>query len=385
VQLRDIAWESLKRRRARCGFIIAALVLGIGTVVALTSLSQAMQAEVRDELDRFGANIIVTPKSRALDLAYGGVAVAGLTVDAQDLRTEDAARIRTIPNRRNISAVAPKIVGSGEVEGVSALIIGTHFDQESGIKSWWRIDGRLPRGEHEALLGSEAAARFGRAPGDALDVAGQRLVVVGVVAPAGSIDDQAVFIGLPLAQQVLAKPGTVSLIEVSALCGGCPIEDIVSQIAEVLPHARVAPIRQAVALRERAVGQLTRFSYVVSIVVLLVGALVVLTTTMSSVAERTQEIGILRAVGFRRSHVARVVLLETLALSVAGGVLGWLAGSAAARLAAPLLASESPRVPHDPSLLAVSVMLAALIGLGGGIYPAVRAAQKDPALALRHF
>ena len=84
MQLRDIAWASVTRRRGRFVFALAAVALGIGTVVALVSISRAMRAEVGDELDRFGANIIITPKARSLDVAYGGLAVAGLTVAAEE-------------------------------------------------------------------------------------------------------------------------------------------------------------------------------------------------------------------------------------------------------------------------------------------------------------
>jgi putative ABC transport system permease protein len=119
--------------------------------------------------------------------------------------------------------------------------------------------------------------------------------------------------------------------------------------------------------------------------VLLVGGLVVTTTMMASVTERTQEIGILRAVGFRRSQVARVVLVEALGVNVAGGLLGWLAGTLAARLLGPALTEIASPVPIDPRFAMVAVALAVLLGAGGGIYPALRAAQMDPSRALRHI
>src|SRR3990167_4662921 len=105
MQLRHIAWSGMKRRRGRVLFMLSAVALAIGTVVSLAALSAAMRAEVGDELDRFGANIVITPKTRALDLAYGAVAVGGLSVDTNTLTLADARRVRTIPNRRNISAV----------------------------------------------------------------------------------------------------------------------------------------------------------------------------------------------------------------------------------------------------------------------------------------
>jgi putative ABC transport system permease protein len=207
--------------------------------------------------------------------------------------------------------------------------------------------------------------------------------VAGVIKATGAIDDRAVFSDLGLAQRTLGRPDAISLIEVSALCRGCPIEDIVSQISAVLPHARVMPIRQAVAARERAVGQLTRFSYAVSALLLIVATLVVMTTMMASVTERTHEIGILRAVGFRRTHVATVILIETLAVTASGGLAGWAAGLLAARAFGPAFGQITTPIALDPWLAAVAIGFAVLIGIVGGAYPAMRAARMDPALALR--
>lgn len=385
MQLRDISWASLKRRRGRFLFALAAVALGIGTVVALVSLSRAMRAEVGDELDRFGANIIITPKGRSLDVAYGGMAVAGLTVDAQELRTKDADAIRTIPNKRNVSAVAPKLLGTIELEGQRALVIGVRFRDEQGVKSWWQIDGRVARGPGEIMIGSDAAEALKTGLGARLTIAGEPREIVGVIAPSGSLDDAAILTDLGVAQQALGRPDAVTMIEVSALCRGCPIEDMVGQMAAVLPHARVAPIRQAVAAREQAVLQFSRFAYAVSAIVLLVGTVVVLTTMMASVAERTQEIGILRAVGYRRTQVARIILFEALAVNLAGGVVGWLAGFGASRVLGPVMAQLTTPVPLDFTLGAAAIMTALVLGAAGGSYPAIRAARMDPAHALRHL
>lgn len=388
MQIRHIAWSSLKRRKGRFGFMMAAVVLGIGTVVALVSLSRAMQEEVGDELDRFGANIIATPKSRALDLGHGALAFGGVTVDATELTLADAARVRTIHHRRRISAVAPKLVGTVIVNGRQALAIGVVFRQERGIKSWWQVEGRVADQPDEVMLGADAARELAVGVGGAVVIGGaapQHATVVGVIAPSGSVEDRAILAEIGVVQRALDRDGAVSFIEISALCKGCPIDEIVNQVAAVLPNAQVSPIRQAVAARERAVLQFTRFGYAVSAVVLLVGALVVLTTTMSAVTERTQELGILRAVGFRRWQIARVVLFETVAAAAAGGLAGWVLGTAAARLSGPALAQLTEPVPADWTLALLALGLSILIGAGGGTYPAMRATRMDPSLALRHF
>jgi putative ABC transport system permease protein len=383
MQIRDIAFGSLKRRRARAAFLAVALALGIGSVVALVSLTGAMQAEIGDELDRFGANIVITPKATTLDLAYGSLDVGGLTVDARDLDEADAAAVRTIHHRRNISAVAPKLIGTSELEGQRVLLIGVNFRQERGIKSWWELEGRFPEGAGEVLLGAETARLLERSPGSALQLHGRAVTVTGVLGATGAIDDRAVFADLGLVQAALDRPGAVTVIEVSALCRGCPIEDIVAQIAAVLPHARVTPIRQAVAVREQAVAQMTRFAYLVAAIVLLAGGLVMTTTTLASVTERTQEIGILRAVGFRQTHVVRVILLEVLIVSAAGGVLGWVAGSAGAHVFGRTIGQLTEGVAPSGDLALLSLAAAMTLGLASGAYPAWRASRLDPTEAFR--
>jgi putative ABC transport system permease protein len=385
MQVRHIAFASLKRRRAKVAFVLAAVALGIGTLVALVSLSRAMEQEIADELDRFGANIIVTPKARSLDLAYGGLALGGVTVESAMLTDLDVAKVRSIHHGRRISAVAPKLAGTVELAGRQVLLVGVNFRQERGLKSWWEIHGAMPASHDEVLAGAEIARALGLAPGHTLLIHGRTLRVAGIGTPTGSVEDAAILADLARAQQILGRPGAVSFIEISALCKGCPIDEIVGQLAAALPHARVAPIRQAVAARERAVLQFTRFGYAVAALVLIVSALVVLTTTMSAVVERTQELGVLRAVGFRRAQIARVVLIETIVAAAAGGLAGWVAGSAVAWCSGPALADLAGRVPPDSQLALASLGIAAAIGVCGGTYPALRAARMDPAHALRHF
>jgi putative ABC transport system permease protein len=385
MRLHDIAIESVKRRKSRFAFVLTAVALGVGTIVALTALTRTMQREVGDELDRFGANIVVTPRSDVYDLSYGALNLGGLSVTDHELTVRDAEAIFTIHHRRNISVVSPKLVGVAVIEGIRLIMVGTNVPDEPGLKPWWRVSGSVPASDRGVLMGSDAARALSVSVGSRLTIGDEVVEVSGIVETTGSIDDRALFADLALAQRAFGRPAAVSLIEVSALCRGCPIEDIVTQIAAAIPHAKVTAIRQAVAAREQAVGHLTRFSYAVAALLLLVGTLVVTTTAMASVAERTQEIGILRAVGFRRSHVAAVILMETVLVTGLGGMAGWGAGLIAARTLGPGLAGTTSVVAVEPLAGAAAVLGAVLIGLAGGAYPAVRAARMDPSMALRHF
>lgn len=383
MRLTDISLNNLKRRKSKMLFLVLGLLIGVATVVSLVSVTQAMHTDIQDKIDQFGANIVVTPQADDLALSYGGITVSSAAYDVKELHTDDAAKIQQIPLRANIANVAPKLVGAVDVGGNKVLLVGVDFPSELRLKKWWEIVGQDPAAPDEVLLGYNAASRLSAMPGNAVTINGRSFKVAGTLKELGSSEDDAIFADLGAAQQVLGKPNAVSLIEVSALCKACPVEDIVQEIGMQLPDARVSALAQAVKSRQQTVDQLTSFSLAVSLVVLLIGGLVVLTTMMSAVNERTREIGIFRAIGFRRTHIAQVVLFEALLVSLLGGVLGWLLGMLASTVLGPRVAQLSVGVEWNPLLALGAVALAVSIGLAGSIYPAIRAANLDPAEALR--
>lgn len=379
-----IALKNLSRRPARMFFLTVALAVGLAAVVALVTLSNSMTADIEHTMDQFGANILITPKSNDLALSYGGISLGRVSFDQQELAPSVLERIRTIKNRQNIAVVAPKVLGTVTVQGKELLLVGVDFAAELRLKPWWRLTGTEPAAADDALLGSDAARSLGVKPGDRLTVAGRTFKLTAVLQETGSQDDSLLFVPLAAGQAITNKRDRITLIEVAALCSGCPISEMVAQIAGVLPDAKVSAIKQVVEGRLQTIGQLKRFSLGMGGVIALIGLLIVFITMMGSVNERKMEIGIFRAIGYRTRHVMGIILLEAGLVGLVAGLSGYGFGLGAAAVALPFLSSSD----HPHLLLQWQVGLAAvlsviLVSLLAAWYPARRAGKMDPADALR--
>jgi len=384
MKLHNISINNLRRRKAKMAFLTIGLVVGIATIVTLVTLTKSMSGDIERKMDEFGANILITPQQNGLAMNYGGISLGGVSFDQKEILESDLAAIHTIKNSQNISAVAPKVLGGLQVGEQQILLVGVQFDKELKLKQWWQIFGAAPKAKDEVMLGSEAARVLNLMTGDSLELKGESFKVTGILDETGSQDDSLVFAELAVAQRLLNKEGRINLVEVAALCSGCPIGDMVLQIAEKLPSAKVSAIQQVVEGRLKALDQFRRFSYAMAGVVIFIGSLIVFVTMMGSVNERTTEIGVFRAIGFRKSHIMRIILLEAAIVGVLAGVLGYAAGMGGAKLALPFMA-ESKQAPlvWDALVAFGSLGLSLTLALLASLYPALHASKMDPTEALR--
>ena len=96
MRLIDIVLNNLRRRKSRMAFIVIGLAMGVGTVVGLRLLTTTIEQEIGAQLDQYGANIVIVPKSESQDVSYGGLALSTATFDVQQLIDEDLNRIKSI-------------------------------------------------------------------------------------------------------------------------------------------------------------------------------------------------------------------------------------------------------------------------------------------------
>jgi putative ABC transport system permease protein len=383
MKLHNISFNNLGRRKGKMIFLVMGLFIGIATIVTLLSITESMSRDIEDRLDQFGANIVMVPKSENLSLSYGGVSMGGVNYKTVELDEARIPEIRTIENSKNIGLVAPKVLGATTVMGKNILLMGVDLETELQLKNWWQFEGTPAAAANELIIGSQTAATYKLAVGDSLAIGGEDFVVTTILKPTGASEDGIIIGDLHAFQKILGKEGKISMVEIQAFCRDCPITELVLQVSEKFPEAKVTALRQAFVSKMQSIDMFKTFSYGIAVLVIFIGSLLVFVTMMGSVNERTREIGIFRAIGFRRGHVMQIILLEAMVVGLVGGILGYLGGNVIAYGAMPFVLRDGVFAGLNYNLGGVAVLLSIALSLIASLYPAQKASRLDPSEALR--
>jgi putative ABC transport system permease protein len=339
-----------------------------------------MESHIGEEIEKYGPNIVVTPRTQSISVPYGSVVVGNVTIPESLVD-----KIYTIPNNRNLRVLSPKIFGQVSYENSTLLIVGMDPNKEINLKGWWNISGLLPQNNtNEAIVGSAVKSLHGLAIGSTILIKNTTLTVVGLLSETGSVDDYCVFLPLHSAQTLLNLNDEVSLIDVGALCKDCPVEVISQQIMAAIPDVKATPVKQAVETRMKTVEQTASFSLLLASIILVVGLAGVMNTMLASVHERLKEIGIFMSLGADNAHLYKMFFYESAILGLIGGSIGTIAGLISSMLFGPLFIGTTINLAEIPIYtIPLAVILSILTCLTASLYPTWRASKIDPVKALR--
>lgn len=364
--------RNLSRRRTRSALTALGLAIGVAAVVALTAVAWG-----------FERSFLRIYESKGIDLVVVRAGVADRL--SSSLAEGLAGRLRAVEGVGEVAASlteAYRFDESGLVSVVSGWEPGSLLFRGLEV-----LEGRAIRpGEGRvAMLGRVLALGLEKHAGDALEIAGERFEVVGVYESTSPFESGGLVIPLGELQRMMGREGQVTgFVVVAGPEAARDVAALARRIEGELTGVAAVPARDFVE-RDLMIRLAKAMAWATSAIALVLGSVGVLNTMVMSVFERTAEIGILRALGWKRRRVLMLVMGEALGLGLVGAVLGVAIGYVGLRTlrlapaARGFIAGDLP-----PSVLALGVGLGLALSLAGGIYPALRAARMDPTEALRH-
>lgn len=359
--------KNLWHRKTRTFLTVLGIAIGVAAVVALSAFAEGIATGLGGTLTASEADIMVAQKDAVVVL-----------MSAVDDEVE--AELRQV---EGVAEVAGTIIAMIQMPETPYFVIKGEDPRGFAIKHYTIIEGEPLSGRRQILLGSIAAKNYRKRVGDTFRLNDRSFTVTGIYETGVSFEDNGAVIGLDDAQRALDKRGQVSYF-------GLKVKDPrqIDAVKEAI-EARfddLTATRSGEQTSQSEVIELTRsFGWFLGVFAALVGGLGMMNATLMSVFERTREIGVLRALGWRRRRVMALIFGETLLLAFAGGVLGILIGVAlveAARLSPSVASMVGDAL--TPAILVEGMVIALLLGSVGAIYPTWRASRLEPVEAMRY-
>jgi putative ABC transport system permease protein len=403
------ALESLMANKLRSMLTVLGIVIGVAAVIAMLSIGRGAQASITSRIESMGTNLVYV--SRGSTSTSGVQSASG---SAATLTLDDAAALANLQDVEAVSASTDSFVQiTYQGQNTNTRLMGVTPDYNT-VSSMTLVDGEFITEEEQTarslvvVLGNSVASDlFGSTDGvvgQQVRLNGQVYKVVGVLASKGGTgfmnqDDQ-VFIPLNTALYRLVGgarfrgSSVINQITVKAASSKA-VTNVVSEVTATMRDLHgtvegaddftVTSQKDSLAAASSVADTLTIFLGGIAGISLAVGGIGIMNIMLTTVTERTHEIGLRKAIGAKRNDILLQFLVESMVLSLVGGLIGVFFGWGAARLMGQIQFSGTtitPVVGLDSILLATLFSMA--IGLFFGIYPATRAARLQPVEALRY-
>ncbi|WP_260705283.1 ABC transporter permease [Edaphobacter flagellatus] len=354
--------RSLVHRRARSLSALLAMTISAAVATALLTLYADLDSKLHREFRSFGANIVIT------------------AADNKPLPPDTLDRVRAAAGSDAIAAEFAYAVATTD-RGTPIVVAGTDFDTARRLNSSWQVATWPSASDiNAALLGQRAAQFIADEHAVTLTFANRPMTFKGAGRlTTGGDEDSRIYI--PLTTLTTWTGTQPSVIELQVPGGAAQVESAIARLQQQLPGLKVSPVRQLVEGESRIVDKTHALMYGSVILIALTVAVSVLATLSASVLERRRDFALMKALGSSQMQLMSMFLLEAFVLALAGVVVGYILGSAAALAISQLNfhTATLPRIGVLPLVLLLNILIAAMAAM----FPVRVLRRLEPAALLK--
>ncbi|MEM8681557.1 MAG: FtsX-like permease family protein [Planctomycetota bacterium] len=414
MKFHTLVWKEMIRRPGQAGIALFVVALGVSALVAVDSVVSSSETKIAGQMRQLGANILILPDGVTLQDYHAADS------HGKSMPEEYVARI-AFAQKVGVEELAPKLSVACTLKEKPVVLTGILPRTEFYKKSAWQSAeliaaglnesgiGRKHEGcqgkacqiatgdktdlqsyastrvvhqldENAALIGCDLARQLHVEPGQRIEVMGDKLLVAGVLPATGTTDDGRVFAHLHKVQALADAGPIVNVIEVMGCCEEAA-SDLVTELDELLPEARVVTISQIVETQVTVNRLMSRLSYVLFGIVMLIGGASIARVRFANGTERRRELGTLMALGATPGMVSQMILLKASTIGFLGGLLGLVLGLLTALIVGPRLLGLA--IGFSPTSMVLSLLAACGVALIASYLPARRAAHLDPCVCFQ--
>ena len=365
--------KNLLRRRVRSVLSVLGIGIGIAAIIAFNVIAQGFRESINRYMRESGANLVVVNKTMK-DPAFSRVL------------KEEQEGIAAIEGVEHLSKATITIASPRGLLGASKLTALVVFGRTPGDrlleKFKRRLEGRMIEADDECMMGRMAAEALGIKVGGTFDAFGRKFKVVGVYDSGVPWEKMAAILPNSAVQKILHIGDSIYMAFLF-LKPGADEKAVKRAIEEKFPHLEAVRTEEFTAFYDQ-IEYIDWFVWTITLVSVIVGGLGILNTMLMSVSERTREIGTLRAVGWSRAQVQRLILSEGLLISAVGGLLGLGVGAAGAEVLVKFAPQGFLGTSYAVPLFVQAFGIAVALGFVGSFYPAWQAGRLSPIEALKY-
>jgi putative ABC transport system permease protein len=355
------------RNKARLTLAVIGIAIGIATIVALGMVTEGLKVSLEEQLKAGGADFVVMKNTSSESSSY----------TIKDNRVDEISKINGIKQAAGI------YTSSRMVDGNQLGLAGINNKDLNMLGAKITQGNTYADDKNELMLGKLAAEKMKKKVGDTVSLSGNEYKITGIFETGNKELDAIAALPLKKIQVMDENEGKVHFIYVKITSGA----DL-NTVSQSVQNAYPGELTTIASLEDyqRANGGLEMVetaSTAISLLAIVIGGIGIINTMIMSVFERTREIGVLKAVGWKSRRILGMILGESIVLTLLAGIVGIVLGIIG--IEAIIRLSDTAMVlSFTPSLALKALGIAVIVGIIGGIYPAIRASRLPPTEALRY-